>query len=179
MVLALSALAGCASASVGGDGSSPQPAASDGPLTFPDGFGLMRAPRRGSSYAVFEACGAAGNVAVRLVRVRPVRLAGAESVAFEAAWPVPGQRPLPGGGGLPLPRQYQPSAGAEGVVNGCGNPPASLEIAAVFPPAETADVVVDGIEVVYEVDGRRYTETADVTLGICATDPGWRSEHCR
>lgn len=114
----------------------------------PAGFGLVMAPRSGSSYAVFEACGARGDLKTRLIRVGPVRLTGADAVRFEAAWPVPGQPPLPGGGGL--------------------------------PPAVTADAVVDGVEVVYEVAGHRYSDIADVTLGICATEvEGRRSEHCR
>jgi hypothetical protein len=152
LTLALTALSGCAGLTVD-PGTAPvaEEVTARGLLEFPDGLALVMAPRRGPSYAVFEACGVTEDLRIRLVRISPVRLTGAEAVRFEAAWPVSGQRPLPGGGGLPLPEAYEPSAGSSGVVRGCGTPPANLEIAAVLPPAVTADVIVDGIEVVYEV----------------------------
>jgi hypothetical protein len=174
IVACLLLAAGCADASAGAPGTQTPTAAEsvpDGPLEFPDGFMMKMAPVSGASYAVFEACSTTGDIDVRLVSVSGGSVTGTDDVDFHAVWPRPKGRPLPGGGEVPLPDAYEPAAGSTGTVRSCSNPPAGLEIAAVFPPAVLEDVEVDRVTLVYETGGRQFTETANVTLGICASEP--------
>lgn len=152
-----------------------------GPLDFPSGLTAMMYPMETGSFYVVGACAKQEAVSVQIVQVEPVDLSGADRVRFKVGWPTPkhpnrfGSAPI-----RRLPDLFEAAQGSSGTAKSCDDPPSSLQIATVFPAAVHRDIVVDGIEVTYEVDGRRYTGTADVRLGVCAAEPaGEPSEPCR
>jgi hypothetical protein len=51
-----------------------------------------------------------------------------------------------------------------------------LALAVLLPVPSDSAVVVDGVAVSYEVDGRAYDTIIDATIGVCAADPASSSE---
>jgi hypothetical protein len=172
--------AGAALALVAGCSAIAQAGLGDGPLEFPANLTAMMHPMKTGSFYVVGPCAEQEDVSVRVVGVEPVELSGTERVSFKVGWPTP-QRPNMFGSSpiRRLPDLFEDAEGSSGIAKSCDDPPSSLHIATVFPPAVDHDVVCDGIKVTYEVAGRRYTETSDVRLGVCASAPvGSTSEDC-
>lgn len=163
----------------------------EGPLMMTEGHMTnMLQPLGSESFIAISACleGADAPELVRLDGVEAVRVRGAdaEDIRFLAAWP-PQDRPLwiaaerLGRIEGPYTEDYE---GSSGEVMPCGH--ASLEtglsIATVLPVAEGTAAIVDDLEVTYTTGGETYALQADVTLGVCASDPvdpDAEHEYCR
>ncbi len=145
-----------------------------GPLRTVNGhFTNMLFPMGEPSYATFPVCSTEGDQRVKLVSLAPEKLSGADRVEFRAAWIGPSEDGLTIGAGRlsELEAPFGKAEGTEGTVASCDEGRDALTIAVLLPDARTAAAVVDGVEMVYAIDGREHTDRVAVTFGVCASDP--------
>ena len=146
---------------------------SSGPLRLTDGHvGSMLFPLGEPSFITVPACGLSGDLNVEIIAVSAQSVTGTDDVSFLAAWLGPGDELKIGAAGLSkLEDPFEPAAGTSGRVASCAEMPNTLELAVVLPEATDTAVVVEGFTVTYAVGSKEYTALADVTYGVCASDP--------
>lgn len=153
----------------------------DGPLRFPDQLSMMLFPMNSGSFSIVDACSTSGQPEeITIIDVTAEESSGSSDIDFRVGWPTE-QRPNRFGSAPigKLPDLFETAQGSSGTAKACEDPPSSLHIATLFPPAVTEDIVVDGLVVTYEAAGDRYRGRVDVTLGICASEPEDRaSDQC-
>lgn len=147
-----------------------------GPLQVTSGeVSMMLAPMPGPAFGSVSPCLDADEAAtVQLVDVTPIIESNAGDAEVRVAWLTPRQRLRMGAGGLDqLEEPFDADLTGSGKVHPCGDGGANtgLELAIVVPPAEDTAVVVDGLDVTYEIDGTRYQTHGTVTVGMCAAEP--------
>lgn len=74
------------------------------------------------------------------------------------------------------PTGGEPESASRGEVAECTARNTGLALAVLLPVPSDSAVVVDGVAVSYEVDGRAYDTIIDATIGVCAADPASSSE---
>jgi hypothetical protein len=157
-----------------------------GPLSFTAGHvEVMMAASPRAMFGALAGCLTEGSPAeVTVTDVEAVEATGVEDVAFEVAWTA-NTEPLRRGGGpvskLPAAFEAAPTGGdpesaSRGQVAGCTERNTGLALAVLLPVPSESAVVVDGIAVSYELDGRDYSTVVDATIGVCAADPASSSE---
>lgn len=153
----------------------------EGPLTFTSGhMTYLMAPQPHPMFASLPGCLTSDDSAhVQIDAVEAAHLSGTGDVEFQVAWPSDEQRFSAGGGRVrSLPDAFAPAERSSGRVQPCGANDPGLILAVLLPVPRDTAVVVDGINVTYQVHGTTHVETIDAVLGSCAArpaDPG--SEH--
>lgn len=180
--IALLVILGAALSSCTDDDGSPAGAVTEsGPLSFTSAhLEVMMAASPRPMFGALPGCLTEGSPAqVTVTDVEAVDATGADDVSFEVAWTANTQ-PLRRGGGpvskLPAAFEAAPAAGeprsaSRGEVAGCTARNTGLALAVLLPVPSDSAVVVDGIAVSYEVDGRDYNTVIDATIGVCTADP--------
>lgn len=168
---ALSACSDSASRGIG-----PATGADRGPLVLPDGYTGVMAPSPKRAYITIDTCVAEADGDVE-VTIEGVSTRGAWSDAdlvWKVAWPTSGEPVVAGSAEGPAPPRFRqlPSSGVPDV---CGGGDSSPVLAVEFPPATSAHLGFDAVEVRYSTGDQRFASVYDVSLGICAAgvpDPG-------
>lgn len=137
----------------------------------------MLAPMGKPAFIAVPACiEGDGGATVRLHTIDAGDVVGAatDDIEFLAAWPED-DKPLKVAAGSmrDLEKPFRPYHETSGRVHQCydGASTTGLEIATVLPNPTSTAVVVDGLQVAYTVQGQRYVERVNVTLGMCADAP--------
>ncbi len=164
------------------DGSTATVATGSGPLSFTAGHvEVMMAASPRPMFGALPGCLTEGSPAeVTVTGVEAAEATDADRVTFEVAWTAHTE-PMGRGGGpvskLPgafeaAPTGGEPESASHGEVAECTAHNTGLELAVLFPVPSDSAVVVNGIAVSYEVDGRLDNTVIDATIGVCAADPG-------